>query len=116
MKQHKRSTRVADLIRREVADILQNRIKDPRVGFLTVTDISLSDDLRNATVFLSILDKAEAVATVKILNASSGFVKAELGRRIRLRYMPSITFRIDEAVERGEKIDRLLRDLKNRES
>jgi len=116
MRRHKRSSRVADLIRREVADILQNRLKDPRVGFVTVTDISLSDDLRNATVFLSILDKEAAAATLDILNASAGFVKAELGKRIRLRYMPALTFQIDEAVERGEKIDRLLSDLKKRES
>lgn len=112
---YKRSARVGDLIRREVADILQYRLKDPRVGFLAVTDVSISDDLKNATVFLSIMDRDSAQKTLSILNASAGFVKSELGKRLRLRYMPKITFMIDEAVEKGERIDSLLRKLKEEE-
>jgi len=113
MQRYKRSTRVSDLLRREVADIIQNRLKDPRVGFVAVTDVRMSDDLKNATVYLSVLEKTRADETVEILNRSSGFIKTELGQRIRLRYMPKLLFRIDEVVERGDRIDRLLKTLKD---
>ncbi len=111
MRRYKRSTRVADLVRMEVADIIQNRLKDPRVGFVTVTDVKLSDDLKNGTVYMSVLDKAAHEETLKVINASAGFIRTELGHRLRLRFIPKLIFRIDECVERGARIDALLRGI-----
>ena len=111
MRRYKRSTRVADLIRMEVADIIQNRLKDPRIGFITITDVRLSDDLKNAMIFLSVLDKSHTEATLEALNHSIGFVRTELGHRLRLRLVPTIAFRIDDCVERGYRIDDLLRGI-----
>ena len=113
MRRYKRSTRVADLVRMEVADVIQNRLKDPRVGFVTVTDVQLSDDLKNGTVYMSVLDKAAHEETLKVINASAGFIRTELGHRLRLRFIPKLIFRIDECVERGARIDALLRGIED---
>ncbi len=115
MHRYKRSVRVADLIRQEVADIIQYRLKDPRVGFVTVTEVKISDDLKHGSVYISILNRETQDETLKILNASAGFVRSELGKRVRLRYTPQLVFRIDELVEQGAKIDRLLNKIKNEE-
>jgi len=113
MKRYKRSTRVADLVRMEVADIIQNRLKDPRIGFITVTDVRLSDDLKNGTVYLSVLNKEAHEETEQIMNASAGFIRTELGHRLHLRFIPKLIFRIDEVVEHGARIDALLQGLKD---
>ncbi len=115
MHRYKRSIRVADLIRQEVADIIQYRLKDPRVGFVTVTDVTVSDDLKHCSIYISILDKEACDETMKALNSSSGFVRSELGKRVRLRYTPQLVFRLDEVVEQGAKIDRLLNKIKKEE-
>ena len=94
----------------EVADILMRKIKDPRIGFLTVTAVELSDDLRNAKVFVSLYggDREE---TRKGLESAKPFIRTELGRRMRLKFMPEILFRFDETAEKGAHIMELLRDL-----
>lgn len=113
MRRYKRSVRVADLIRQEVADIIQYRLKDPRVGFVTVTDVTISDDLKHGSIYISILNKEACDETLKALNASAGFVRSEIGKRVRLRYTPQLVFHLDEVVEEGAKIDRLLNKIKN---
>ncbi len=112
---YKRSVRVADLIRQEVADIIQNRLKDPRVGFVTVTDVTISDDLKHGSIYISVLNKEACDETLKALNASAGFIRSELGKRVRLRSTPKLAFRLDEVVEQGAKIDRLLNQIKKEE-
>lgn len=108
MHPYKRAARVSDLIREEVADIIMNKIKHKSLGFVTVTDAKVSDDLRNATVYLSVLNAEDKKKTVRKLNESASFIKGELGRRLKIRYVPQLTFMIDEAVEYGRKIDTLL--------
>jgi ribosome-binding factor A len=108
MHPYKRAARVGDLIRAEVADIIMNKIKHKSLGFVTVTDAKISDDLRNATVYLSVLNAEDKKKTVRKLNESASFIKGELGRRLKMRYVPQLTFVIDEAVEYGRKIDKLL--------
>ncbi|MBI5143081.1 MAG: 30S ribosome-binding factor RbfA [Nitrospirae bacterium] len=115
MRGHKRSVSVAELIRREIADIIQNRVKNPHVGFLAVTDVALSDDLKHANIYISVLKKNEAETTIKALHSSAGFIKGELGHRVKLRYMPDIHFRIDEAIEYGSKMDGVLREVMAKE-
>ena len=105
---YKRSARVSDLIREEVADIIMNKIKHKTLGFITVTGAKVSDDLRNATIYLSVLNTAESQKTLKKINESASFVKSELGRRLKMKYVPNLTFKIDESIEYGRKIDSLL--------
>ncbi len=112
MHPYKRSARVGDLIREEIADIIMNKIKHKTLGFVTVTGAKVSDDLRHATIFLSIFNAAESRKTVRKLNASASFIKGELCRRLNMKYVPSLHFSIDEALEYGNKIDRLLNEIK----
>jgi len=113
-KTYKRSVRVGDLMKQEIADILMRKIKDPRVGFVTVTDVELSDDLRNAKVFVSIYggNKEE---TFKGLKSASAFIRSELGRRMSMRCVPEILFRFDTTIEQGAHIMELLHKIENNE-
>ena len=109
---YKRAERVADQIRMEVADIIARKIKDPRIGFITVTDVDLSPDLRVARVFVSSLREGESeeVALQGLTNAV-GFVRGELGRRLELRYTPELIFCRDASRQHGSRIDQLLDSL-----
>lgn len=106
---YKRSTRVADQIRMEVADILMRKTKDPRVSIVTVTDVELTNDLRIARIFVTTGpdDKLEAGAFAGLAKAA-GFIRAELGRRVNLRYTPELIFQKDTAGARGDRILSLL--------
>lgn len=109
---YKRSARVSDQMKQEVADILARKIKDPRVsrGCVTVTEVVVSEDLRNAKVFVSTYggDREE---TLKGLTSAAAFIRAELGRRMRLKFMPEIIFRYDDTAERGAHIMELLHEI-----
>ena len=109
----KRTERVADLIRRELADILMNRMRDPRLGFVSVTGVEVSPDLGHAVVFLSSLDGAERRAeTIKVLSFAVPFLRRELAPRLGLREVPTLRFIYDESIERGARIEDLLRQIK----
>ncbi len=113
---YKRSARIGDQMREEIADILMRRIKDPRIGFLTVTDVAVSDDLRNATVFVSVLGKdQDREASLKGLESAGSVIRSELGRRMRLKFVPELIFRYDDAMERGSHIMELLHDIERRD-
>jgi ribosome-binding factor A len=113
MHPYKRSVRVSDLIRKETADIIMNRLRDPRIGFVTVTGARVSDDLRNATIFISVLEDRKRDLTIRALTSSASFVRSELGRRLKMKYIPALSFRIDEAVDYGRKIDRILDEIRS---
>ena len=109
---YKRAERVADLIRMEVADILARKTKDPRVGFMTVTGVDLSPDLRVAKVFVTTLQEgSEEEKALEGLSHALGFIRAELGRRMNLRYIPELIFCRDISEQRGNRIDQLLDSL-----
>ena len=110
----KRSIRVGEQMKHEIADILMRKINDPRIGFVTVTDVELSDDLRNAKVFVSIYGE-DKTATLKGLQSASAFIRSELARRMRLRLMPEILFRLDDTAERGAHIMEILETIKKEE-
>ena len=106
---YKRADRVADQIRMEVADILMRKIKDPRVQSVTVTGVELTADLRIAHVFVTTMETEQAERdTFAGLSKASGFVRAELGRRLTLRYLPEVIFKKDVSGLRGDRIMRLL--------
>lgn len=104
-----RASRVAEAIKKEVTQMLGNELKDPRIGFVTVTGVDVCPDLRHARIFVSVYGKdEEKVQTLQALNKAKGFVRSELGKRIRLRYTPEVEFRFDESIERGARIMELL--------
>ena len=112
---HHRPERVGEMIKKEVSDLLQKDIKDPRIGFVTVTDVEVSGDLRHAKVFVSILD-GDKEETMKGLHATERFVRREVGARIRLRHTPEVIFRYDNSIEKGTRIFGILEDLKKDEA
>ncbi|GAA0461602.1 30S ribosome-binding factor RbfA [Alkalibacillus silvisoli] len=107
-----RANRVSEQMKKELGDILSRKIKDPRVGFVTVTDVQVSGDLQQAKVFISIFgEDQQKEDTLVGLAKSKGFIRTEIGKRIRLRKTPEISFEIDEAIQYGNKIERILSDL-----
>ena len=108
---YKRSKRVGDQLRKELADIIMRRMKDPRLGFVTVTSVEVTDDLRNARVYITILHKENTKAALDALNSAGGFLRSEVGKRVRMKIIPKFQFFEDPSLEYGTKIDRLLRDL-----
>ncbi|SOB93337.1 ribosome-binding factor A [Ureibacillus xyleni] len=109
-----RSNRIAEQMKKELGDIITRKLKDPRVGFVTVTDVDVTGDLQQATVYISALgSEREREDTLKALMKASGFIRTEIGHRIRLRRTPEITFEFDSSIEYGNKIDALLRSLNN---
>lgn len=107
-----RANRVAEQIKKEMGDILTTKLKDPRVGFVTVTDVDVTGDLQQATIYVSVLgDEEEKDETLLGLAKATGFIRSEIGSRIRLRKTPEITFEYDEALEYGNRIETILKDL-----
>lgn len=106
---YSRAERVADQIRMEVADILMRKIKDPRVRSVTVTDVELTKDLRIARVFVTTMEQNKDERLVfDGLAKASGFVRAELGRRLALRYLPELIFMKDISGPRADRVLALL--------
>lgn len=107
-----RMRRVGDLLRQEISEIMQRRMKDPRLGFLTVTAVEVSPDLRYAKVYVSNPGSEEELAgRVKVLAGAAGFIRNELFKRITLKFIPELSFRADRSIEHGIKISKLLREL-----
>lgn len=108
-----RSQRVAEEIKREVSDILRNEIKDPRInGLISITDVSVSRDLRYAKIFVSIFGREEEQeGTLKILERAGGYIRTEIGRRIRLRHTPEIAFIQDNSIAYGAHINEILKGI-----
>lgn len=113
MHPYKRSVRVSDLIKEEVADIIMNRLKDPRLGFITVTEARVSNDLRHAKIFFSVLEDDKKDESLKILTSSARFIRSELAKKVRIKFIPDIVFKIDESIEYGAKINKILSNIKS---
>ena len=114
MATNRRVARVAELIKREVSQMLLNGIKDDRVGagMVSVTDVDVSGDLQHAKIYVSIYGTDEARAeTMAGLKSATGYVRSELGRRIRLRRTPEVLFQEDRSIERGSRVLSLLNQI-----
>lgn len=107
-----RPNRVGEQMKKELSDIIGRKIKDPRIGFVTVTDVQVTGDLQQAKVFISVLgDDEQRENTLKGLAKAKGFIRSEIGHRIRLRKTPEIIFEFDESIDYGNRIETLLHDL-----
>jgi ribosome-binding factor A len=110
--QGKRLDRVNQLIREEISMLLQRELKDPRLGFVTVTHVETSPDLRTARVFVSVLgDEAKWTASLTALASARGFVRNWLRQHLDLRQIPELDFRADRSMEHAARIQELLRQL-----
>ena len=108
-----RMGKVAEAIKEEVAGILQMELKDPRIGFVTVTRVQVTPDLEHARIYFSLLEGHGSQAETEAgLKSAQGFIRRLLGERLRLRVTPEVTFRLDPSVAETIRISKLLGDLK----
>ena len=111
-----RSERVQEALRQEISKVVLEEIKDPRIGFLTITGVELTKDLRYAKVYFSVLGGAkEKALALKGLNSAKGYIKGVVADRIKLRLVPDISFRIDESIEHTEEIYNLFKRIKKKD-
>ncbi|MCM3594257.1 MULTISPECIES: 30S ribosome-binding factor RbfA [Bacillaceae] len=107
-----RANRVGEQMKKELGEIISRKIKDPRIGFVTVTDVRVSGDLQIAKVYISVLgDEEKRENTLKGLAKAKGFIRSEIGQRIRLRKTPEILFEFDESVDYGNRIETLIHEI-----
>ncbi len=114
--EYKRADRVNELLLEEIS-ILVQKLKDPRIGFVTITGVDVTDDLRHAKVYVSVMGDDEDVRaqTLEGLHSAAGFIRRELGHVLTLRRIPALAFRYDASVEQGARMDALLRNIMNNE-
>jgi len=106
-----RIEKVESLLKQEISSILLFKMRDPIFGFITVTKVKVSPDLKIAKVYISVLQKEERQPTLKKITASAGFIRSELGSRIKLRYVPELKFFLDDTLDYVEKIDNLIKKI-----
>jgi ribosome-binding factor A len=105
----RRSEKVADLIHKEVSQILMKNLKDPRIGFVTITRVDVSEDCRLAKIYFSVIGSlSDKENTMKGLDSAKGYVRKELGCRMRLRYTPEIMFQFDPSIEYAIHIEEVI--------
>jgi ribosome-binding factor A len=109
----RRPERVAEAIRQTVAAFLTDGVRDPRIGFVTVTGVDVSGDLAHARIRVSVMGAEEEKArSLEGLASAAGFLRAQLARELPLRITPELRFELDRGLEHAQQIDRMLRDLK----
>ncbi|MGV3243820.1 30S ribosome-binding factor RbfA [Staphylococcus sp. 11261D007BR] len=107
-----RAERVGEQMKQELMDVINNKLKDPRVGFLTITDVRPTNDLSLAKVYFTVLgDEQEREDSLKGLEKAKGFLKTEIAHRMRLRTVPDLEFEYDESIEYGNRIEQLIQGL-----
>ncbi|WP_018922510.1 30S ribosome-binding factor RbfA [Salsuginibacillus kocurii] len=111
-----RAERVGEQMKKELADIFQRQIKDPRVQFVTVTDVEVTGDLQQAKVFITVLGEDQTQEeTLTALRKAKGFIRSEIGKRIQLRKTPELQFEFDPSIDYGNRIEKLIQDLHKEE-
>ncbi len=114
--QGKRANRVAEIIKQELALALSTQTRDPRIGFITITEVQVSDDLKYARVFYSVLgDQTNREETAKGLAKAAGFLQRDIASKLNLRYTPHLSFALDSSLDEGMKIDTIIRKIHDQE-
>ena len=117
MVDHPRALKVADRIKVVVAQMLETRIKDPRLGFVTITDVRVTGDLQNASIFYTVLGDQEAQAdTAKALESAKGIIRSEVGKQTGIRLTPTIEFILDAVPETAALLDSALLEARRRDA
>ncbi len=113
----RRTDRVASLIRAELAELVLRRLKDPRIGFVTITHVDIAPDLKSARVFFSVLGQGkENAAAGEGLEHAAGFLQHEIAVALKLRFTPKLTFHLDDTLEESLRIQQVLQKLKEDQS
>ena len=116
MKERRRPRQVGDLVRAELARLLREELRDPDIGFATITTVDMSPDLRSARVFVSVFGEADQFAkSVAALNHAAGHLRGIVGRNCGLRLAPELRFVEDHTIEQGARIEELLKTIKKPE-
>ena len=116
MAEGKRSEKVADLIHKEISEMLIKSLKDPRIGFVTITRVTVSEDCRFAKIYFSVMGSlTERDKSSMGLNSAKGYIRKELGRRMGLRYTPDIMFQFDPSIEYAIHIEEVIQHLHQKE-
>ncbi len=111
-----RQEKMVHLLKEEISDILRREIKDPRLGFFTIIDAEITSDFRHAKVFVSIMGtEEERKQSMEVLKHAQHFVRQEFGKRVRMKVLPDIQFRLDESVDKGVRMLELLEEIKRDE-
>jgi len=111
-----RIRKIQEFIKQEVSRIILQELKDPRLGFVTVTDVRITGDLREATVYVSLFGSDEEKKnTLAVLAKANGFIRSEVGKRLGIRYSPQIGFKEDQSLDYGMKIEKILHTIDNGE-
>lgn len=109
-----RQEKLGELIAVEMSNLLRTRLKDPRVGFVSITRVEVSGDYRHARVYVSVMgSEEEQASTMKALKHATGFLRHELATRLVLRYMPELVFKLDRSIEQGSRVLELIRQLEH---
>lgn len=110
-KEYSRGQRVSEQIRRELAELIRLEVKDPRVGFISLTDVELSPDYAHAKVFFTSMTGRQDLDEIMTgLKRASGFLRRELGRRVRIHTTPQLHFVYDQSIEEGARLSKLIDD------
>ena len=113
---YKRSQRVSHLLKKEISEYLAERVTDPSVGFFTITDVELSDDLKHAKIFVSVLDDEKRDHTIEVLRSMRGHIRSNVLMGLRMKNIPSIDFYPDSSAAYGDKMERLLKKIREEDS
>jgi len=106
---YKRAKRVQELLQEEISKLIQFELKDPRIGFATVTDVELTDNLKFGRVYVSILgEAAQQQDSLEALNHARGFIRGWLGKHLYLKFIPELRFFLDTTAERAQKISKII--------
>lgn len=107
-----KADKISGIIQKEVSEIIQFSLKDPKIGFITITDVKTTNDLSIAKVYVSFLGQnARKDAGMKALDRSKGFIRSELAKKLSIRKVPSLIFLEDTSLEKGNKIERIIADM-----
>jgi len=107
-REYSRTLRIGKLIQRELAQLIQGEIKDPRVGMVTVSDVEVTADLAHAKIYITVLGKSDSEESLAVLNRAAGFLKRELSRRLIMRAMPSLKFVYDDTLDKANRVSELI--------
>ncbi len=108
--------RIAEQIKKEISLIIQNELKDPRIAFVTITGVEVTGDLSQATVYVSVYGSDQEIKnTLDTIEKAKGYLRNEIGKRIRFRHIPELLFKLDNSIEYGNKIEKLLKNIKENE-
>jgi ribosome-binding factor A len=112
----RRAERVGEAVREVIADMLVREIKDPRIGMITLTTVELTDDLKHAKVYFSCVgDQGVRERSLHGLRSAAGFIRAQVGRRLKLRYAPELVFQFDPSLETADRVATLLKNITARD-